>query len=265
MTITPEPAPQHVYRVSEIRDSVLRRIHGYHASLDGAFGYCEAEERKKPLVDSARFELFGVPGGGQWLVHGFAGPEDQCPETSDLVISRVDVIPDEAGAAPPTGQDADGYSSRAAEAELYFLLRKAGEDRHEAQALIDRHRAAVLPTTDRAATLTDAERTMLTYALNQAQLRLWRHGPASEEDQAALNSLRRMADEAQPETQADGSPAQLAKVVHWVTSRVVIAETEFGEGYRAAQRDIRDLINGRFDNDAWPAVVSEPGKETDRG
>ncbi|GGV68976.1 hypothetical protein GCM10010294_25270 [Streptomyces griseoloalbus] len=35
-------------------------------------------------------------------------------------------------------------SGREAEAELYVLLRKAGEDRHEAQALIDRHRDEVL-------------------------------------------------------------------------------------------------------------------------
>jgi hypothetical protein len=34
--------------------------------------------------------------------------------------------------------------SREAEAELYVLLRKAGEPRHEAQALIDRHRDEVL-------------------------------------------------------------------------------------------------------------------------
>jgi hypothetical protein len=36
------------------------------------------------------------------------------------------------------------YPSRAAEAELYVLLRKAGEGRYEAQALIDRHRDEVL-------------------------------------------------------------------------------------------------------------------------
>jgi hypothetical protein len=41
-------------------------------------------------------------------------------------------------------QPAVGRSPRAAEAELYVLLRKAGEDRHEAQALIDRHRDEVL-------------------------------------------------------------------------------------------------------------------------
>ena len=47
------------------------------------------------------------------------------------------VLPEAAGRA------AEG-SGRAAEAELYVLLRKAGEDRYEAQALIDRHRDEVL-------------------------------------------------------------------------------------------------------------------------
>ncbi|MBD9721926.1 ParB N-terminal domain-containing protein [Streptomyces caniscabiei] len=43
---------------------------------------------------------------------------------------------------------------------------------------------------------------------------------------------------------------RLASVLRWVTSDVVTAQTEFGSGYRAAQRDIRDLIRGRFDADA---------------
>ena len=64
----------------------------------------------------------------------------------------------------------------------------------------------------------------------------------------------------QDKTQTDDT-VQLAKVVRWVTSEVVSAQTEFGNGYRAAQRDIRDLIKGRFDDDARPAVVSQPGKE----
>jgi hypothetical protein len=66
---------------------------------------------------------------------------------------------------------------------------------------------------------------------------------------------------------------RLARVLHWVTSDVVTAKTEFGNGYRAAQRDIRDLIRGRFDADAanelrraadhGPAVVAQPGKDTE--
>jgi hypothetical protein len=47
-----------------------------------------------------------------------------------------------------------------------------------------------------------------------------------------------------------GAEERLARVLRWVTSDVVTAKTEFGNGYRAAQRDIRDLIRGRFDADA---------------
>lgn len=92
--------PPHVFVVSEIRDRVLRRVHGYFASLAGSFAYCETEERKKPLVDSVRFELFAAPGGHQWLIHEFYGPEDDWPQTSDLVISQHQVIPDASAAAP---------------------------------------------------------------------------------------------------------------------------------------------------------------------
>ncbi|MFG3276201.1 hypothetical protein [Streptomyces luteogriseus] len=49
---------------------------------------------------------------------------------------------------------------------------------------------------DRAAALTDAERTMLTYALDQAQEHIWSRDGFTDEDQAAVDSLRRMANEA---------------------------------------------------------------------
>jgi hypothetical protein len=52
---------------------------------------------------------------------------------------------------------------------------------------------AVLPAT----VLTDAERTMLTYALDQAQERIWSEDSFTDEDQAAVDSLRRLAGEAQ--------------------------------------------------------------------
>lgn len=84
--------------------------------------------------------------------------------------------------------------------------------------------------------------------------------------------LRRLADAAsgpgqadsetqQDETQANNDTARLGKVARWVTSEVVTAQTEFGEGYRASQRDIRDLLAGRFDRDDQPAAVSQPGEE----
>ncbi len=93
----------HVYRVSEIRDGVLCRVHGYYASLGGAFAYCEAQERTPSTVAAARFELFPVPGGEQWMIHTYYGPDDPCPEISDLVITRVVVIADApAGQATPS-------------------------------------------------------------------------------------------------------------------------------------------------------------------
>lgn len=56
---------------------------------------------------------------------------------------------------------------------------------------------AVLPApVDRAGALTEAERTMLVYALDQAQERIWSEGGFTAEDQAAVDSLRRLAAEA---------------------------------------------------------------------
>ena len=45
--------------------------------------------------------------------------------------------------------------------------------------------------------------------------------------------------------QAGRDQAALARVHEWVTSDVVTARSEFGDGYREAQRDIRDLLDGR--------------------
>jgi hypothetical protein len=52
--------------------------------------------------------------------------------------------------------------------------------------------AGQAPATDQTA-LTDAERTMLTYALDQAQERIWSEDGFTDEDQAAVTSLRRLA------------------------------------------------------------------------
>jgi hypothetical protein len=51
------------------------------------------------------------------------------------------------------------------------------------------------PATDRTAVLSDAERTMLAYALDQAQENIWSEDGFTDEDQAAVDSLRRLADE----------------------------------------------------------------------
>lgn len=87
-------------------------------------------------------------------------PDDEAPETAltwELKYGRwrlldngqdtgVRLAETRTYAAPavPAGQAPDTGSGRAAEAELYVLLRKAGEDRYEAQALIDRHTDEVL-------------------------------------------------------------------------------------------------------------------------
>lgn len=62
---------------------------------------------------------------------------------------------------------------------------------------------AAVPPADRAAGLTEAERTMLTYALDQAQEKIWSEDGFTDEDQAAVDSLRQLAaGTPQPETQA---------------------------------------------------------------
>ncbi|MFE2041650.1 hypothetical protein ACFXAZ_12100 [Streptomyces sp. NPDC059477] len=53
------------------------------------------------------------------------------------------------------------------------------------------------PAATRAAVLTDAERTMLAYALDQAQEAIWAEDGFTAEDQAALDSLHRLAAEPQ--------------------------------------------------------------------
>jgi hypothetical protein len=122
--------PQHVYTVSEISDGTVRRVHGYFADLQGAFGYCETEERKKPLVDSARFELFPAPGGEQWLIHGFYGPEDRSPEVSDLVIGRHPVVPAAPVSVPPAADRAALVETAAQAMREHYLV----TDREEADA-----------------------------------------------------------------------------------------------------------------------------------
>jgi len=74
---------------------------------------------------------------------------------------------------------------------------------HKATLTVDgrRYPAAatpVPPPAERAAALTEAERTMLTYALDQAQEKIWSEDGFTDEDQAAVDSLRRLAAEAQP-------------------------------------------------------------------
>jgi hypothetical protein len=55
--------------------------------------------------------------------------------------------------------------------------------------------AVQVPAADRATALSETERRMLSYALDQAQEHIWSRDGFTDEDQAAVHSLRRLADE----------------------------------------------------------------------
>ena len=98
---------------------------------------------------------------------------------------------------------------------------EALEDRDDIEEVI----VTAQPPADRAAVLTEGERTMLTYALDQAQERIWSEGGFTDEDQAAVTSLRRLAVEAQqPECSASISGNCLAEV-----QSETACDTEAGE------------------------------------
>jgi hypothetical protein len=65
---------------------------------------------------------------------------------------------------------------------------------------------AAPPTGQAGLVLTEDERTMLAYALDQAQEKIWSEDGFTDKDQAAVDSLRRLAAETpEPETQGDGT------------------------------------------------------------
>jgi len=68
---------------------------------------------------------------------------------------------------------------------------------------------------------------------------------AAKAQQLAASSPGRAADQERPETPGGDNTALVARILVWVESDVVTARNEFGDGYREAQRDIRDLIIGR--------------------
>jgi len=158
-------------------------------------------------------------------------------------------------AAPPTGQTAEVRLELAR--VLHELHLRAEFDATED---VDAVLAVLAPPADRAAVLAEAIAT-LEQVRDTKDVNVAVYPRYDQHQQRALDAgisvLRRLADEAQqqPETQA-GDTAQLAKVARWVTSEPVTANTEFGNGYRECQRDIRDLLKGRFDYDPRPAVVS---------
>jgi hypothetical protein len=74
---------------------------------------------------------------------------------------------------------------------------------------------AVLPApTDQAAELTEVERKMLEYALALAQDKIWSLDGFTDEDQAAVHSLRRMADKTQPTQAKPATPMTEPRLFH---------------------------------------------------
>ena len=122
---------------------------------------------------------------------------------------------------------------------------------------------AVLPApVDRAAALTEAERTMLAYALDQAQERIWSEGGFTAEDQAAVTSLRRLvaetatgpAAEAHTDTQDDGGAheplhrwrVEILDGKTWISdSRTFGARSVAQDRYRAATENAPAWADGQ--------------------
>ncbi|GGW99002.1 hypothetical protein [Streptomyces chartreusis] len=107
--------------------------------------------------------------------------------------------------------------------------------------------AAALLGPDAAGTLDSAADEMLKAVMTvadaeQAELRrLAGETPADTEAQPSALKRAHVALAAQ----AGRDQAALVRVREWVTSDVVTARSGFGDGYREAQRDMRDLLNGR--------------------
>lgn len=115
-------------------------------------------------------------------------------ETTDLFV------PPAAEGLPPGALDSatDGASALDASARTPYGRNLLAH----ALARLDRDgwlrpAPAVVPSApaDRAAALSEAERTMLAYALDQAQERIWSDDGFTDEDQAAVDSLKRLAGE----------------------------------------------------------------------
>jgi hypothetical protein len=99
----------------------------------------------------------------------------------------------------------------------------------------------------------DEERLELLAGGEPTGIYLSRHpvfGKPAPADRAAEERLGEELDEAaatiaELTVKNGGQSAALGRVREWVTSDVVTATNEFGNGYREAQRDIRDLLDGR--------------------
>lgn len=105
------------------------------------------------------------------------------------------------------------------------------------------------PTTHQPA-LSDAERRMLAYALDLAQEKIWSEDGFTDEDQTAVDSLRRLADAA-----VLPAPTDRAAVLREAATRLwhqTNGLTEYGRGARWAIGELR-----RMAAEAQPAVPAE--------
>jgi hypothetical protein len=111
---------------------------------------------------------------------------------------------------------------------------------------------SVLPaSSDRAAELSPVERTMLVYALDQAQEKIWSEDGFTDEDQAAVTSLRRRADEtSRAETQdSEAHPAEHT----WAAELHDPLADEWVPGTRYITRDraVNALTHARAIGPTW--------------
>lgn len=108
--------------------------------------------------------------------------------------------------------------------------------------------------------LTDAERTMLGYALDQAQERIWSEGGFTAEDQAAVDSLRGLAAEQPTNTEAQAPKPQTEEQIvrEHVTTLHLIGEQLAGiESWMWNHlADVRDAER--------PVVVEQPDTQETR-
>ncbi|MGK9463963.1 hypothetical protein ACSLFT_28615 [Streptomyces sp. G6] len=116
-------------------------------------------------------------------------------DRATILREAADVLADLRAASEPEGGYTGGYDRGTRDALLVgeTKLRRVADE--------------TATTETQAATLTPAERTMLGYALDQAQERIWSEDGFTDEDQAAVDSLRRLTAE-QPAAGARQDGAQ---------------------------------------------------------
>ncbi|MFP3986931.1 hypothetical protein U9R90_05390 [Streptomyces sp. E11-3] len=133
-------------------------------------------------------------------------------EQRPVVVQQWQPVGEEPAAVQPPAPDQTDLRDRIAEALISWTYR--GQEPDPETGILETVRAnaysradavlAVLPApVDRAVVLTETERTMLTYALDQAQEHIWSRDGFTDGDQAAVTSLRRLADEQPPTPAAD--------------------------------------------------------------